>query len=119
MSKLVCVISPTHPIIRPAIEPFGNNIGFSCQIMAAINSSQAQVDASALLPDTNNPPPTKNLMGDHAEKSRYFVPYLLEKSPEFRELSDLRQQVSHTELGYYTYMTLTMLLIGMGNPGRR
>ncbi|KAI2732237.1 hypothetical protein CBS147332_1376 [Penicillium roqueforti] len=55
---------------------------------------QAQVEASALLPDSqpNDPQPTKDPAEDCTEKGRSVVPYLLENSPEFRELSDLRQK---------------------------
>jgi hypothetical protein len=70
--------------------------------MAAVNSSKAQVEAPALLPDnqSNNSQPTEDLTKDCTEKSRSVVPYLLENSPEYRELSDVRQQVSHTEPRY-------------------
>lgn len=89
--------------------------------MAAVDSSQAQVEVSALLPGSqpNSPQPTENLTEDVAEKSRSVVPYLLENSPEFRELSDVRQQVSHIKPRYHTYIILTMLPTGMGSPGRR
>ncbi|KAJ5617070.1 hypothetical protein N7537_002184 [Penicillium hordei] len=62
--------------------------------MATVNSSQAQMDVPAPLPGSqpNSPQPTEDLTEDVAEKSRSVVPYLLENSPEFRELSDVRQQ---------------------------
>lgn len=63
---------------------------------------------------------TNDLMNEiKTEKSRSVVPYLLENSPEFRELSDVRQQVSHIKPRYHTYIILTMLPTGMGSPGRR
>ncbi|CRL26111.1 Ribosomal RNA methyltransferase RrmJ/FtsJ [Penicillium camemberti] len=62
--------------------------------MAAVDSSQAQVEVPAPLPGSqpNSPQPTEDLTEDVAEKSRSVVPYLLENSPEFRELSDVRQR---------------------------
>ncbi|KAJ5186803.1 hypothetical protein N7449_009797 [Penicillium cf. viridicatum] len=62
--------------------------------MAAVNLSQAQVEVPAPLlgSQPNSPQPTEDLMEDVAEKSRSVIPYLLENSPEFRELSDVRQQ---------------------------
>lgn len=85
-----------YPAIRD-IGPFANNLQPTYQIMAEI---QAQVEASALLPDSqpNDPQPTKDPAEDCTENGRSVVPYLLENSPEFRELSDLRQKASHTEL---------------------
>ncbi|KAJ5356532.1 hypothetical protein N7517_011141 [Penicillium concentricum] len=62
--------------------------------MAAVDSSQAQVKASTLLPDSqpDSLHSTEEPTEDPAGKSRSVVPYLLEKSPEFRELSDVRQR---------------------------
>ncbi|KAF7527071.1 hypothetical protein PCG10_003272 [Penicillium crustosum] len=62
--------------------------------MTAVNPSHPQVEAPAPLPGShsNSPHPTEDLMEDVAEKSNSVVPYLLEKSPEFRELTDVRQR---------------------------
>ncbi|KGO67646.1 hypothetical protein PITC_064090 [Penicillium italicum] len=62
--------------------------------MAAGNSSKAQVEDSVLPPGSqpNDPQLTEEPTEDRAEKSRSVVPYLLEKSPEFRKLSDVKQQ---------------------------
>ncbi|KGO40942.1 hypothetical protein PEX1_085710 [Penicillium expansum] len=62
--------------------------------MAAVNSSQVQVEASVLLPGSqpNDPRLTEDLTEDRAKKSRSIISYLLERSAEFRELSDVRQQ---------------------------
>lgn len=75
--------------------------------MAAIHLSQAQVEASALPHDRqlNDPQRTEDATEDRAEKIRSIVPYLLEKCPEFRELSDLRQQVNHTESKCHTHVS--------------
>lgn len=64
--------------------------------MAAVNSSQVQVEASVLLPGSqpNDPRLTEDLTEDRAKKSRSIISYLLERSAEFRELSDVRQQVN-------------------------
>lgn len=78
--------------------------------MVVVNSRQAQVEVPAPLPGSqpntgsqpNNPRPTEDLVGDVAEKSRSVIPYLLENSPEFRELSAVRQQVNHINPRYYT-----------------
>ncbi|OQE07226.1 hypothetical protein PENVUL_c014G08193 [Penicillium vulpinum] len=69
--------------------------------MEAFDSSQAQVEAFDLLPDSqpNDRQLMENLMEYHAEKRNSVIPYLLEKSPEFRELSDVRQQGWETPEG--------------------
>lgn len=89
--------------------------------MTAVNPSHPQVEAPAPLPGShsNSPHPTEDLMEDVAEKSNSVVPYLLEKSPEFRELTDVRQRVSHIKPRYHTHIILSMLPTGMGSPGRR
>ncbi|KAJ5497058.1 hypothetical protein N7463_009045 [Penicillium fimorum] len=62
--------------------------------MAAVDSGQGQVEASTLLPDSqlDNPQSIEEPTEEPAENSRSVVPYLLETSPEFRELSDVRQR---------------------------
>ncbi|KAJ5200281.1 hypothetical protein N7491_008918 [Penicillium cf. griseofulvum] len=62
--------------------------------MAAVDSSEPQVEGSVLLPDnqSNDSQLTEDLTKDRAEKSRSVMLYLLEKSPEYRELSDVREQ---------------------------
>ncbi|KAJ5178143.1 uncharacterized protein N7500_000842 [Penicillium coprophilum] len=62
--------------------------------MAPVDLSQAQVEVPALLPEsqTNDPQLTKESTEDSAETSKSVIPYLLEKSPEFRELSEVRKR---------------------------
>ncbi|OQE32774.1 hypothetical protein PENFLA_c001G06378 [Penicillium flavigenum] len=56
----------------------------------AVHSIQAQLELPALLPGSqlNDPHLTEDLAEYPAEESRSALPYLLEKSPEFRDLSD-------------------------------
>ncbi|CAG8297604.1 unnamed protein product [Penicillium nalgiovense] len=60
----------------------------------AVHSTQAQLELPALFPGSqlNDHHLTEDLAEYPAAESRSVLPYLLEKSPEFRELSDTRQQ---------------------------
>jgi hypothetical protein len=71
----------------------------------AVHSTQAQLKLPALLPGSklNDPHQTEDPAKYPAEESKYVLPYLLEKSPEFRDLSDMRQQVNYTDLGYHKH----------------
>ncbi|OQE44419.1 hypothetical protein PENCOP_c002G03951 [Penicillium coprophilum] len=58
--------------------------------MAPVDSSQAQVEVPALLSESQPDDPllTKEFTEESAEKSRSVILYLLEKSPDFRGLSE-------------------------------
>ncbi|CAI7593588.1 unnamed protein product [Penicillium glandicola] len=83
MSKLgLCYLNTSS-----AVEPFVDSLECSCQIMTAVDSSQAQVEASVSMPASqpNDPRLTEDLT---EQKSRSVIPYLLKTSLEFRKLSD-------------------------------
>ncbi|KAJ6184296.1 hypothetical protein N7519_005597 [Penicillium mononematosum] len=60
----------------------------------AVHSTLSQLELPALLPGSQlyDPHLTEDPAEYPAEESRSVLPYLLEKSPEFRDLSDMRQQ---------------------------
>ena len=70
-----------------------------------VHSIQAQLELPDLLPGSqlNDPHLTDDLAEYSAEESRSVLPYLMEKSPEFRDLSDMRQQVNYTDLRYHEH----------------
>lgn len=101
------------------------NLGYSVwssrKIMEVVDSNQVQTEAFTLLPTGHERTPEveEEQTELHVDKSKSVILFLLENSPEFRYLSNIRQQVSHTVLKYYIRIMLTVLLLGMGESRRR